>query len=235
MTRSQDADSSGRYIFEAFNVVRRVAVESDALIRAFVSRLGTIPIPGVSLSSATREYGHPIVDEEEVWSGTYWQFEALPAASRKRRPVGTIFIIIDYSGWIARSLEQPCIVVAWAPQGDDWTELTSEDVVENKDNHQLSMNYNFLAGSRLSWWLGQEGDEYDYRGTKLVRDGAWFYVVPLTSVRTKEDVGRYTIEPLAFLLGEGRGVSDDLEKAFANAPHVLKLKSGDNKRVCITS
>ena len=234
MKRLKDTDRLGKYIFEAFNVVQDVAGESDALIRTFVSQLGDIRIAGLSFSSATREYGHSVLDEEEVWSGTYWQFEALPATSRKRRPVGTIFIIIDYSGWIARSLEQPCIVVAWAPRGDDWTELTSEDVAESKDDHQLSKNYNFLAGSRLSWWLGQEGDEYDYRGTTLVRDSAWFYVLPLTSVRTKEDVARSTIEPLAFLLGEGREVSDDLAKAFANAPHVLKFKSGDNDKVCFS-
>lgn len=222
MAETMKSKQSGKLIRDAFEVVRRAYGEVDALINLFASELSGLDLDGVGFETLLKD--GEVHDDDGFWTGSYWKYQAKASTGGRKKRLGTIVVAVDFSGWISTLLEQPCIAVAWSPPEDDWDDLLSDP----DEDYRHSEHYEFLADGQLCWWIGD--GSIDYSKAEFCREGAWFFVVPLTSIAKKSDV-THLVGSIGYLLQLSRKKSHDLQKAFARLPSLPRFAPDNRDRL----
>lgn len=202
----------GKGITTATALLRSAVVESEAMMRVCGEHLGVA-------SSTHKKYAFDdLEDDDKVKDPNGWLTTGILKKStckrkvtRGKRPVhGYAQYFIDLGSELgpAEGLSEAAIAVSWS----------------FNENY-----YAFEAKEYLSW---PYVDEYELNDSTLfcwfdsdnpiqpLPEGCWLYLLPLVSVKSRNDVRRLLVDPMIALV-EGQSTS----VAFANAPEVFRFNT----------
>lgn len=144
-----------------------------------------------------------------VVNGWRWTF---PARHRRRR-VGSLSLVADIGkpGRPAVALGLPCMLVAWSSAAHDW----AAEIDAGAGFWPPAAGTTRVRAERLVQWTGEAPGNGPSDMLPL-REGAWFYLAPLSALASLGKLRSLIVQPPLDLLA---GAS--IDAAFADAPEVL--------------
>lgn len=214
----------GPNLLAAYNIFSMAGCWLESLAAEYGEILGGVG-KASSISFSTKLLGvlEDGFSDGDGWilNGWHWTY---PCQYQGQR-IGSLSFVVDLGkpGRPAHALGQPCAIVAWSGVAYDWS-----PAIGNAGGFwPPSPSTTRLIAKRLIEWSGAPSSTGP-RNTTALRNGSWFYVVPLAYLDSAAKLRLLVVQPaLALLNGE------TLEAAFATAPGVLQFDRSEGELVVV--